>query len=325
MKLFDRPRRLRQSQTIRNLTQENEVTPSHLVAPLFLLPDDSAKIEIKTMPGINRLGRVETLEEIKELYNVGVKSFVLFPVIDESLKDSKASKALDKNFFYLQRAKEIKDLFPDVVLVSDVALDPYSSDGHDGLVKDGKILNDQTVEILAQMALNQAEAGFDIIAPSDMMDGRVGAIRNLLEVEGYSDTLIMSYTAKYASAFYGPFRDALDSTPKAGDKLTYQMSPANRKVAIREAILDASEGSDILMVKPAFSYLDIIRDLKENSILPISCYNVSGEYAMIKFAEAAGAIDGKKCRDEMLLSFRRAGADIILTYFAKEFATDFNA
>jgi len=278
------------------------------------------KIPIASMPGIHRWSSDLLLHEIDECLNLGIQSFVLFPAVEDSHKDSTATYSYSKDNFYLHLIRLIKSRFPEVCLMSDVAMDPYSSDGHDGLVRDGKIVNDETLPILAMMAVAQAEAGIDIIGPSDMMDGRVGFLRNALDDAGFSETSIMSYTAKYASAFYGPFRDALDSAPKFGDKKTYQMDPANKLEALREAELDEAEGADFLMVKPALCYLDVIHLLKENTTLPIAAYNVSGEYAMLKAASANGWLDGDRAMSEMLLSIKRAGADIILTYFTKEYA-----
>ena len=263
------------------------------------------------------------MKEVEQCLELGVSSFVLFPAVDESLKDAHATYGVSRDNFYLRLARAIKDRFPEAWLMSDVAMDPYSSDGHDGVVKDGRIVNDLTLPILAEMAVLQAEAGFDSIGPSDMMDGRVGVIRDALDEAGHTDTAILSYTAKYASAFYGPFRDALESAPKHGDKKTYQMDPANRCEALREADLDMMEGADMLMVKPALCYLDVIMALKEYSDRPIAAYNVSGEYAMLKAAAEKGWIDYDKAMPEMLLSIHRAGADVILTYFAKEFAQHF--
>jgi porphobilinogen synthase len=260
------------------------------------------------------------LKEIESCLKLGITTFDIFPNINDQLKDKKATESLNKKGLYLSSLKEIKKQFPEAAIMTDVAMDPYSSDGHDGLVKNGEVLNDETLSILSEMALAQAEAGADIIGPSDMMDGRVGVIRNTLDNHGYSNVSIMSYTAKYASAFYGPFREALQSTPKFGDKKTYQMNPANTQEALIEANLDVIEGADFLMVKPALSYLDIIKLLKDNFNLPIAAYNVSGEYSMVKAAAAKGWIDGDKIRDEILLSIKRAGASIILTYFAKEYA-----
>jgi porphobilinogen synthase len=272
------------------------------------------------MPGIFRLTTDNLLKEMEACLKLGINTFCLFPNIEEKLKDKTASESLNKKGLYLSAIREVKKKFPEACIMTDVAMDPYSSDGHDGLVKKGKILNDETLKILGHMALAQAEAGADIIGPSDMMDGRVGYIRNLLDEKGFTEVSIMSYTAKYASAFYGPFRDALDSAPKFGDKKTYQMDPSNSREALIEAELDESEGADFLMVKPALSYLDVIKSLSDNFDLPIAAYNVSGEYAMVKAAGAKGWIDEGKVRDEILLSIKRAGAKVILTYFAKEFA-----
>lgn len=251
---------------------------------------------------------------------LGLTSFVLFPAVPDELKDRTASYASKANNFYCESIRLVKERFPEAVIMTDVAMDPYSSDGHDGLVRDGKILNDETLPILAEMALAQAQAGADIIGPSDMMDGRIGYIRNHLDKNAFSEVAIMAYTAKYASAFYGPFRDALDSAPKFGDKKTYQMNPANKREALIEARLDYAEGADYLMVKPGLPYLDIIQLLNQNFDIPIAAYNVSGECAMLSAACQNGWLDFERAMPEMLLSFRRAGADVILTYFAKDFA-----
>src|SRR5688572_26523458 len=315
-----RPRRNRKSETIRSMVEETMVTTNDFIYPLFLLDGTSQKVEVNAMPGIFRLSGDLMLKEIEECMNLGIRAFDVFPAVEEQFKDKTATKSYDPNFFYLKVLKEIKKKFPEACIMTDVAMDPYSSDGHDGLVKDGKILNDETLEILGRMALAQAETGIDIIGPSDMMDGRVGYIRTILDQNGFPDVSIMSYTAKYTSGFYSPFREALDSAPKFGDKKTYQMNPANRKEALREAALDEKEGADFLMVKPALAYLDIIRLLKDNSSLPIAAYNVSGEYSMIKAAAQKGWLDGERVMKETLLSIKRAGADVILTYFAKEFA-----
>jgi porphobilinogen synthase len=302
------------------MVRETEVSLTSLMYPLFMVDGTNKQIPINSMPGINRWSLDLLLKEIESCMKLGVKSFVLFPALEDALKDQFATHSYDPSNFYLKAIKEIKKQFPESCLMSDVAMDPYSSDGHDGLVIDGKIVNDETLPILNAMAVAQAEAGIDIIGPSDMMDGRVGSIREALDNNGFIDTSIMSYTAKYASAFYGPFREALDSAPKSGDKKTYQMDPANKWEAIREAELDSAEGADFLMVKPALCYLDIIHLLKEYADVPISAYNVSGEYAMIKAAAQNGWIQYERAMPEMLLSIKRAGADIILTYFAKEFA-----
>ena len=320
MNLPQRPRRNRKSSVIRNLTQENWVTTNDLIFPLFLTEGKNKKSEISSMPNIYRYSADLLLKEIESCLKIGLNTFCLFPSLSNNLKDKKATESFNKKGLYPSTIKEIKKQFPEAIIMTDVAMDPYSSDGHDGLVKNGKIVNDETLEILCKMALVQAEAGADIIGPSDMMDGRVGAIREALDDNNFTDVSIMSYTAKYASAFYGPFRDALDSAPKFGDKKTYQINPANSQEALLEADLDANEGADFLMVKPALSYLDVIKLLNENFTLPIAAYNVSGEYAMVKAAGAKGWVDAEKVRDEILLSIKRAGASIILTYFAKEFA-----
>ena len=315
-----RPRRNRKSETIRSMVEETSVTTNDLIYPLFLLDGSSQKVEVNSMPGIFRMSVDLMLKEIEECMNVGIRAFDVFPAVEEQYKDKTATRSYDPNFFYLKALKAIKKNFPEACIMTDVAMDPYSSDGHDGLVKDGKILNDETLEILGRMALAQAETGIDILGPSDMMDGRVGHIRNLLDQNGFTDVSIMSYTAKYTSGFYNPFREALDSAPKFGDKKTYQMNPANRNEALLEAQLDTDEGADFLMVKPALAYLDVIRLLKDNSYLPIAAYNVSGEYSMVKAAAQKGWLDGDRVMNEILLSIKRAGADVILTYFAKAFA-----
>jgi porphobilinogen synthase len=315
-----RPRRNRKNAAIRNLVQENFVTVNDLIYPLFLIEGKNKKTEVNSMPGIFRRSSDLLIKEIEDCLKLGISTFDIFPSISDTLKDKKATESLNKKGLYLSTLSLIKKNFPEAVIMTDVAMDPYSSDGHDGFVKNGEIMNDITLEILAKMALAQAEAGADIIGPSDMMDGRVAYIRQALDKEGFTNVSIMSYTAKYASAFYGPFRDALDSAPKFGDKKTYQMNPANSKEALLEAELDFNEGADFLMVKPALSYLDVIKLLNDNFNLPIAAYNVSGEYAMVKAAAAKGWIDGDRVRDEVLLSMKRAGASVILTYFAKEFA-----
>lgn len=315
-----RPRRNRKSEAIRAMVEETRVTNDDLIFPLFLLDGTNKKVEVASMPGIFRLSTDLMLKEIEECLKLGIRAFDVFPAVEDQYKDKIATRSYDQNFFYLKALREMKKKFPEACIMTDVAMDPYSSDGHDGLVKDGKILNDETLEILGKMALAQAETGIDIIGPSDMMDGRVGYIRNVLDKNGFTEVSIMSYTAKYASGFYNPFRDALDSAPKFGDKKTYQMNPANKKEALIEAQLDTEEGADFLMVKPALAYLDVIHLLKNNSSLPIAAYNVSGEYSMIKAAAQKGWLDGDRVMRETLLSIKRAGADVILTYFAKEFA-----
>jgi len=302
------------------MVRETSLSVDHLIYPLFLVDGSNQKNDIASMPGIHQWSLDLMLDEIGACMELGLRNFVLFPAVDDSLKDKVASYSFAEDNFYLKAIQQIKSQFPGCSLMSDVAMDPYSSDGHDGLVENGKILNDETLPILAKMSVAQAQAGIDIIGPSDMMDGRIGFIRDELDINGFTETAIMAYTAKYASAFYGPFRDALDSAPKAGDKKTYQMDPANKMEAIREADLDFGEGADYLMVKPALSYLDVIQTLKDNFPVPITAYNVSGEYAMLKAASINGWLDYDKVMPEVLLSMRRAGADAILTYSAKDFA-----
>lgn len=315
-----RPRRNRKSEVIRNMVQEHTVSVNDFIFPLFLIDGKNKTTEVNSMPGIYRHSPDLILKEIESCMKLGIKAFDVFPSINNKLKDKRATESLNKNGLYLKTLIQIKKEFPEACIMTDVAMDPYSSDGHDGLVEKGEIVNDKTLSILAKMAVAQADCGIDIIGPSDMMDGRVGVIREALDKAGHTNVSIMSYTAKYASAFYGPFRDALDSAPKFGDKKSYQMNPANSKEALIEAQLDTSEGADFLMVKPALSYLDVIKDLSTNFELPIAAYNVSGEYSMVKAAAAKGWIDGDRVSDEILLSIKRAGASIILTYFAKEWA-----
>jgi porphobilinogen synthase len=316
-----RPRRNRKSVAIRSMVEETHLTVSNLIYPLFLIDGNKQKVEVKSMPGNYRWSIDLLLPEIELLLQLGINKIDLFPVVNDSLKDAIASYSCADDNFYLKAIANIKKNFPEMTIMSDVAMDPYSSDGHDGLVNNGHILNDETLPILGKMALAQAQAGVDIIGPSDMMDGRVAYIRELLDKNAYTETSIMSYTAKYASAFYNPFRDALDSAPKSGDKKTYQMNPANKREALIEAALDASEGADMLMVKPALSYLDVIHLLRENTALPLTAYNVSGECAMVYAAAKNGWLQYENVVAEILLSIRRAGADGILSYFAKDFAT----
>ncbi|MBU6219190.1 MAG: porphobilinogen synthase [Bacteroidetes bacterium] len=318
--MLQRPRRNRLTPTLRNLVQENHLQVSSLIQPLFLVPGENIKLEIKSLPGIFRFSEDLLLEEIGACMAVGIQTFLIFPAIPEELKDKGATYSYSKDNFYLKAARNIKKKFPSSCIISDVAMDPYSIDGHDGWVEDGQILNDKTLPVLAKMATAQAEAGFDMIGPSDMMDGRIQYIREYLDNEGYTNTGIMSYTAKYASAFYGPFRDALDSAPKAGDKKTYQMNPANLQEALKEAHLDISEGADVIMVKPALHYLDVIHLLKTNTNIPIAAYHVSGECAMLIAAAQNGWLDRQKAIEETLIGIKRAGADIIITYFAREYA-----
>ncbi|MFD3001274.1 porphobilinogen synthase [Pontibacter toksunensis] len=315
-----RPRRNRQNEVIRNMVQETTLSLHDFIFPLFIIEGQNQRVPIHSMPGISRFSIDTLLEEIGACVDLGLNVFAPFPGMPDKLKDKYATQSYDPDNLFARAIREVKKNFPDVVLVTDVAMDPYSSDGHDGIVENGEILNDETLEVLGKMALTQAQAGADIVAPSDMMDGRVGHIRHVLDENGFQKVAIMSYTAKYAGAFYGPFRDALDSAPKMGDKKTYQMNPANSREALIEAELDTAEGADYLMVKPALAYLDIIKLLRDNSNLPIAAYNVSGEYAMVKAAAERGWIDGEKAMVETLISIKRAGADVILSYFAKEYA-----
>ena len=316
-----RPRRNRKSAAIRNMVEETHLGVQHLIYPIFLKDGIGIKEEVSSLPNNFRWSIDQLIPEIESCLKLGITTYDIFPAVEEKLKDKTATYSYASDNFYLNAIRKLKETFPEICIMSDVAMDPYSSDGHDGLVENGKILNDETLPILVEMSLAQAQAGVDIIGPSDMMDGRVGVIREALDAQGYSDTSIMSYTAKYASAFYGPFRDALNSAPKSGDKKTYQMNPANKREALLEAQLDFEEGADFLMVKPALCYLDIIHVLRENFSIPITAYNVSGECAMIHAAAQNGWLDYDRAVMETLLSIRRAGADGILTYFAKDFAT----
>ncbi len=316
-----RPRRNRATAFSRGFLKETHLSVSNLVQPIFLVDGKGIRDEVKSMPGNFRMSTEEAIKEMQSCVGLGIGSFILFPAVVEELKDKHATYSKSPDNFYLKAFTEIKAHFGDLVqLITDVAMDPYSSDGHDGLVEGDTILNDETLPILAEMALAQAKAGADIIGPSDMMDGRVGYIRDTLDENGYTDVGILSYTAKYASAFYGPFRDALDSAPKKGDKKTYQMDPSNKREALLEADLDFAEGADMMMVKPALPYLDIIHVLKENYDIPIAAYNVSGECSMLTAACQNGWLDFEKAMPEMLMSIRRAGADVIITYFAKAYA-----
>jgi porphobilinogen synthase len=315
-----RPRRNRKSAAIRNMVEETQLGVQNLIYPIFLKDGKGIKEEVSSLPNNFRWSIDQLLPEIEACLKLGITTYDIFPAVEDSLKDKTATYSYVSDNFYLNAIRKLKETFPEICIMSDVALDPYSSDGHDGLVVDGKIVNDETLPILAKMAIAQAQAGVDIIGPSDMMDGRVGVIRDALDAEGYTETSIMSYSAKYASAFYGPFRDALNSAPKSGDKKTYQMNPANKREALLEAQLDFEEGADFLMVKPALCYLDVIHVLKESFSIPITAYNVSGECAMIHAAARNGWLDYDRAVMETLLSIRRAGADGILTYFAKDFA-----
>jgi len=315
---INRNRRLRTSETLRNLIRECTITANDFLVPLFIIEGENKKQEIKSMPNYFKMSIDLILKEIKILQTLGLKSVLLFAQVEENLKDNYGTEAINKNGLMQRAIKSIKNKFPDILIMSDVALDPYSSYGHDGVVENGIIINDITNDILAKMSLTHIEAGADFVAPSDMMDGRVKLIRTILEKEGYHDAGIMSYSAKYASSFYGPFRDALESKPGFGDKKTYQMDIGNREEAINEVRSDIEEGADIVMVKPGISYLDIIRDIKNNFNIPISAYQVSGEYAMIKAASKNGWIDENQTILETSIAFKRAGASFIASYFAKD-------
>ncbi len=320
MQLIRRNRILRQSPAIRAMVAETIIKPGDFIAPLFITEGTGIKEEIPSMLNYYRMSLDKTVEEVKELRGLGIKSVLLFVKCKDELKDNKGTEALNKNGLMQRSIKAIKDACPDIVVMTDVALDPFSSYGHDGIVENNEIVNDATVEVLAKMSVSHAKAGADFVAPSDMMDGRILAIREALEENGFTKTGIMSYSAKYASCFYGPFRDALDSAPGFGDKKTYQMDFANRREAIRETQMDVEEGADIVMVKPAMAYLDIIREVKDSVDVPVSAYHVSGEYAMIKAAAKMGWLNEEKAVIESLTSIKRAGADLIATYFAKDAA-----
>jgi porphobilinogen synthase len=315
---LNRNRRLRSSSSLRSLLQEHHLTPNNFIVPLFIVEGKQLKEPIPSMPGYFRFSLDLLAEKAKVLWKKEIKAVLLFVKVADKLKDNKGTEALNSDGLMQKAIKTIKTAVPDMIVMTDVALDPYSSFGHDGIVEEGKVLNDPTVAVLAEMALSHAQAGADVVAPSDMMDGRVLSIRKQLEEANYHDTLIMSYSAKYASSFYGPFRDALDSAPGFGDKKTYQMDFANRDEAIVETQRDIEEGADIVMVKPGLAYLDIIRDLKDNFHTPIAAYQVSGEYAMLKAAAAQGWLDHNQVMLEQLTSFKRAGAQLIATYFAEE-------
>jgi porphobilinogen synthase len=320
-----RNRILRQSPSIRAMVAETVLTPNDFMVPLFIDEGVGQVHEIASMPGYYRRSLDGTVQEAKELWSLGIKSVLLFIKCSDDAKDNTGKEAWNPDGLMQRSIKAIKEAVPGMVVMTDVALDPYSIYGHDGIVDNGEIVNDPTVEALVKMSLSHAEAGADFVAPSDMMDGRIGAIRTALENSGYTHTGIMAYSAKYASCFYGPFRDALDSAPGFGDKKTYQMDYANRIEAVKEALMDIEEGADIVMVKPGLPYLDILREVKNAVQVPVSVYNISGEYAMIKAAAKMGWIDENKAIIETLTSFKRAGADLIATYFAKDAAKLLNA
>jgi porphobilinogen synthase len=321
LQLTKRPRRLRRNPNIRSLVQETHLSVDDLIYPMFVMEGENQRVEIPSMPGCYRYTLDLLLVEIAELYTLGIKAIALFPVVSEAKKDDSGTESYNPEGLAQNTVRAIKATTPGTIVITDVALDPFTTHGHDGVIDEhGVILNDETVEILVKMSVSQAQAGCDMVAPSDMMDGRIGAIRQGLDAHGFTDVAILAYSAKYASAYYGPFRDALDSAPKFGDKKTYQMNPANAREALTEIELDIAEGADIVMVKPALAYLDIIHQVKANCNVPVAAYNVSGEYAMIKAAAQLGWIDEKKIIMETLLSIKRAGADLILTYFAKDVA-----
>lgn len=317
-----RPRRNRRTSAIRSMVRENILSPADLILPMFL-HEDAEDTPIPSMPGVTRWSLASLVREAGEAHALGIPAVVLFPKIEDSLKTPLAEESFNDNGLVPRAIRALKAAHPTLCVITDVALDPYNSEGHDGIVQRNErgtleILNDETVDVLCSQALSHARAGADIVAPSDMMDGRVAAIREALDDEDYINVSILSYTAKYASAFYGPFRGALDSAPKDGDKKTYQMDPANTREALRETLLDEAEGADILMVKPAGLYLDVIAKVRETSTLPIAAYQVSGEYLMLKSASASGWLDEKAIVLESLIAIKRAGADMIMTYFAKD-------
>ncbi|MEN8816897.1 MAG: porphobilinogen synthase [Nonlabens sp.] len=313
-----RNRRLRTSESIRSLVQQTLISPSDFIVPLFVVEGTGVKEEIASMPDYYRYSLDLLRQEVQLLWDMGLKSVLLFVKVPDDLKDNKGTEALNQDGLMQRAIKTVKDVAPDMYVMTDVALDPYSSYGHDGIVENQKIINDATCEVLAQMSISHAQAGANMVAPSDMMDGRILYIREALEEEGFVDTGIMSYSAKYASAFYGPFRDALDSAPGFGDKKTYQMDPANRSEAIKETLMDIEEGADIVMVKPGLCYLDIVRDIKNEVDVPVSVYQVSGEYAMLKAAAEKGWLNHDAVMMEQVTSIKRAGADLIASYFAKD-------
>lgn len=313
-----RNRRLRTNDAIRSLVRENNITPNDFLVPLFVVEGMGVKEEIASMPNYYRFSLDLLYMEVKALWAMGLKSVLIFVKVPDKLKDNAGTEALNENGLMQRAIQTVKDACPDMLVMTDVALDPYSSFGHDGIVEEGIILNDETSELLAEMAVSHAEAGADFVAPSDMMDGRIGVIREALEDEGMIDVGIMSYSAKYASAFYGPFRDALDSAPEFGDKKTYQMDYANRFEALRETEMDIDEGADIVMVKPGMPYLDIVREVKNEYDVPVAVYQVSGEYSMIKAAAEKGWLNHDQTMMESTMAFKRAGADIIASYFAKD-------
>ena len=321
MQLTHRPRRLRRNPSIRSLVRENYLSVDDFIYPMFVMEGENSRVEIPSMPEAYRFTLDLLVKEVEEIYALGIKAIALFPAVPEEKKDLTGTESFNPDGLAQRAVRAIKAAVPDVIIFTDVALDPFTTHGHDGIIDDnGVIINDQTVEVLVKMSVSQAEAGTDFVSPSDMMDGRIGAIREGLDAAGFENVGILAYSAKYASAYYGPFCDALGSAPKSGDKKTYQMDPANSREAIKEVYLDIAEGADIVMVKPALAYLDIIAKVKDATNVPVAAYNVSGEYAMVKAAAQLGWIDEKKVMFETLLSMKRAGADIILSYHAKAVA-----
>ena len=318
MQQIRRNRRLRTNDAIRSLVREHVITPNDFLVPLFVVEGTNIKEEITSMPGYFRYSLDLLKTEVKEIWSLGLKSVLHFVKVPDALKDNQRTEALTPDGLMQRAVRMIKETIPEMLVMTDVALDPYSSYGHDGIVKDGYIVNDDTCKVLAEMSLSHAKAGADFVAPSDMMDGRILSIREILEKEDYKNTGIMSYSAKYASAFYGPFRDALDSAPGFGDKKTYQMDFANRDEAIKETLMDIEEGADIVMVKPGLSYLDLVRDVRDAVDVPVAVYQVSGEYAMLKAAAEKGWLDHDAVMLEQIMAFKRAGAHIIASYFAKD-------
>lgn len=318
LEINQRPRRLRRSESLRNSLAETDLKPSQLVLPVFLTEGKGLVEPIASMPGMNRYSLDTVSSVLREACDLGLGGVAIFPRVADAKKDSSAREALNADGLVPTVLRSIKREFPSLTLFSDIALDPFSSDGHDGLVRNGSVVNDETVAVLAEMAVMHARAGADFVSPSDMMDGRIGAIRSSLDRAGFSDTGILSYCAKYASCFYGPFRDALDSAPRGGDKKTYQMDPRNAREALRELRLDVAEGADIVMVKPAGAYLDVISAFRSACDLPVAAYQVSGEYSMIQFGAQHGLFEAARAMEESLVAIRRAGANLIFTYFALE-------
>jgi porphobilinogen synthase len=318
--LVQRPRRNRRTDALRRLVRETRLGPADFIWPVFVLEGTDRREPIASMPGVVRQSPDVLVAAARHAHGLGIPAIALFPALPDSLKDPMAHESTNPNGLLQRTVRALKVAVPELCVITDVAMDPYSSDGHDGIVRDGRVVNDDTLDVLAAMAVSQAEAGADVVAPSDMMDGRVGAIRAALDSAGHTDVGILAYSAKYASAFYGPFREALDSAPRSGDKKTYQMDPANRREALREVFLDIEEGADMVMVKPGLPYLDVIADIRAAVDLPVAAYHVSGEYAMIKAAGQLGWLDADAALLECLLSLKRAGADMILTYAAVDVA-----